>query len=189
MADKYERSNGTVCQEVVVALPNELSLEQNVELARSYAQALAGSKPYEYAIHCPVAAIGGGPQPHVHIMISGRMPDGIERSPEQHFRRYNSVNPELGGCKKDSGGKTRSELAAEVVAKRAAWAATQNAFLERYGHSARVDHRSRAARGLSPAIESHLGPSRTRTLDAEEKAVLIASREGRLTGAWLLDGG
>lgn len=179
MADKHERSNGAVYHEVVVALPNELSLEQNAELARSYAQEAAGSKPYEYAIHRPVAAIGGCPQPHVHIMVSGRMPDGIERSPEQHFRRYNPTYPELGGCKKDSGGKTRGALAAEVRARKASWAEILNATLEHHGHDARVDPRSNAERGLPPATERHLGPQRTRALDAEGKAMLVARREGR----------
>ncbi|CAN7593719.1 MobA/MobL family protein [Variovorax paradoxus] len=176
MGDKYERSNGAVYREVVVALPNELSTEQYVELARSYAREIAGSKPHEFAVHRPIAAIGGCPQPHAHIMISDRLPDGVERSAEQYFRRYNSVHPELGGCKKDSGGKTRSELAAEVSAKRIAWAETQNAFLERHGHVARVDPRSRAVRGLPPATERHLGPARTRALDAKGKAALTAGR-------------
>ncbi|GER19964.1 MULTISPECIES: MobA/MobL family protein [Variovorax] len=182
MADKHERSNGAVYHEVVVALPNELSLEQNAELARSYTQQIAGSKPYEYAIHRPVAAIGGCPQPHVHIMISGRMPDGIERSPEQHFRRYNPTYPERGGCKKDSGGKTRGVLAAEVRARKISWAETLNATLEHHGHDARVDPRSNAERGLPPATERHLGPLRTRALDTEEKGRLVAEREVRLAG-------
>ncbi|MCI3049250.1 hypothetical protein ML378_26340, partial [Escherichia coli] len=42
-------------------------------------------------------------QPHAHIMMSQRVNDGIERTPEQYFRRYNARYPERGGAKKDSG--------------------------------------------------------------------------------------
>lgn len=180
-ADKYERSNAAVYREIVIALPNELSASQNVELVRSYVQEVAGFKTFQYAIHCPIAGIGECPQPHAHIMISDRLPDGIPRVPGQHFRRYNPAFPERGGCKKDSGGKSRSELGAEVTARRARWAELQNEFLAKNGHDSRVDHRSCAARGLPAATESHLGAARTRALNAEGKAVLIARREGRAT--------
>ncbi|MDR6522154.1 plasmid mobilization protein [Variovorax gossypii] len=177
VADRHERSNGAIYRETIVALPNELSTEQNVELAWSYARECAGNKPFEFAVHRPLAALGGVPQPHVHLMISDRVPDGIIRSPEKHFRRYNSAQPERGGCRKDSGGKTRSELAAELKGKREHWAETVNAMLEHYGHDARVDHRTRTERGLASSTERHLGPAGVRALDAEGKKGLIAARE------------
>ncbi|MCL9358555.1 hypothetical protein MU767_23775, partial [Salmonella enterica subsp. enterica serovar Enteritidis] len=37
--------------------------------------------------HNPKASIDGGEQPHAHIMMSQRINDGMERSPEQYFRR------------------------------------------------------------------------------------------------------
>ena len=42
----------------------------------------------------------GNDQPHVHLMFNERLQDGIERDPEQYFKRYNSKNPERGGAKK-----------------------------------------------------------------------------------------
>ncbi|PAP02416.1 mobilization protein, partial [Salmonella enterica subsp. enterica serovar Kentucky] len=42
------------------------------------------------AIHNPKASIDGGEQPHAHIKMSQRVNDGIERRPEQKFRRYNA---------------------------------------------------------------------------------------------------
>ena len=42
----------------------------------------------------------GNDQPHVHLMFNERLQDGIERDPEQYFKRYNSKNPERGGLKK-----------------------------------------------------------------------------------------
>ncbi|MDP9882407.1 hypothetical protein J2W25_006747 [Variovorax boronicumulans] len=176
MADRYERSNGAVYREIVVALPNELTEQENVELVRSYARDLAGAKPFQFAVHCPVAALGGVPQPHAHIMISDRVSDGIARPATQHFRRYNPAYPELGGCKKDSGGKTRGALAAEVKAKRVSWAETLNATLEYHGHNVRVDPRSNTERGLPPALERHLGAARVRTMSAEEKEALLEGR-------------
>ena len=176
MADQYERSNGAVYRETIVALPNELSLEQNVQLAWSYARECAGDKAFEFAVHRPVAALGGVPQPHVHLMISDRVPDGVVRSPQQHFRRYNAALPERGGCRKDSGGKTRSELAAEVKEKRAGWAETLNAALAHHGCDARVDHRTRAERGLPSSTERHLGSAGIRALDMRAKAALVSAR-------------
>ena len=38
--------------------------------------------------------------PHAHLMISERANDGIERSREQWFKRYNSKEPEKGGARK-----------------------------------------------------------------------------------------
>ncbi len=86
-------------------------------------------------------------QPHAHIMFSDRTPDGIERVPSQHFKRYNPRNPEHGGCKKDRGGREPSVLKNELVSRRESWADLQNEFLEANGHAARVDHRSNKDRG------------------------------------------
>lgn len=177
-ADNNERRNGAAYREVVVALPNELTTAQNVELVNRYVQELTGSKPYQYAVHRPAAALGEVPQPHAHIMFSDRVPDGVARSEQQHFRRYNPVYPELGGCRKDSGGKTPIELRDEVIARRARWAALQNEALARHGHTVTVDHRSRAERGLAPATERHLGPAGVQTLTPEAKEALLAGRAG-----------
>ncbi|MGK3681331.1 hypothetical protein ACSLOD_27915, partial [Escherichia coli] len=38
---------------------------------------------WSFAIHNPKASIDGGEQPHAHIMMSQRVNDGIERTPEQ----------------------------------------------------------------------------------------------------------
>lgn len=177
-ADKHERRNGATYREIVVALPNELTAAQNIELVNCYVQELVGSKSYQYAVHCPSAALGDVSQPHAHIMVSDRVPDGISRSAEQHFRRHNPAFPERGGCKKDSGGRLPLELRAEVTARRERWAALQNEFLARYGHAETVDHRTRIARGLSPAAERHFGPAGVRALKFKAKEALRASRRG-----------
>lgn len=175
-SDKNERKNGTTYREFELALPRELSLAQNTNLIRTFIAERVGDKPYQYAIHCPSAAIDGGPQPHAHVMCSDRLPDGIERSPEQHFRRYNPNCPELGGCRKDGGAVSRSALRDKVVAERAYFANLQNSCLAEHGHAARVDYRGFAARGLKAAPEKHLGQAGVRGLNEKSLEEFKAAR-------------
>ena len=95
-ADEHERANGRLFREVEFALPRELNEGDQVELAREFASKLtsAGGErlPYTLAVHR-----GKGENPHAHLMISERANDGIERSREQWFKRYNSKEPEKGG--------------------------------------------------------------------------------------------
>ncbi len=168
-ADKYERANGAAYREYELALPSELSLEQNAELARAFIERHVGNKPYQLAIHTPIAAFGKIPQPHMHLMICDRKPDGICRLPEQFFNRHNPKHPEIGGCKKDSGGKSKQEMREQLAIVREDWARMQNSALEQNGHSARVDHRSHRDRGIDCSPEIHLGRFAINKMTDEEK--------------------
>ena len=179
MADKYERANGAAYREFELALPRELSSSEQLNLLDEFIQTEIGDKPYQYAIHSPTAALGGNAQPHAHIMVSDRKPDGIARPPEQHFKRFNGNCPEAGGCRKDSGGKDRRDLKEALVATREKWADLQNRHLERNGHTARVDHRSNRDRGLSQNVERHLGHIAISKMSAEEKAIYQTERQNR----------
>ncbi|MCW8561376.1 plasmid mobilization protein, partial [Acinetobacter baumannii] len=53
-----------------------------------------------YAIHNVKSRISGEDQPHCHLMFSLKADDGIERSAEQYFKRYNPQDPAKGGAKK-----------------------------------------------------------------------------------------
>ncbi|EEA0833900.1 MobA/MobL family protein, partial [Salmonella enterica subsp. enterica serovar Agona] len=89
-ADAFERANGSTYREIEIALPRELNEAQRLELVRDFVkQETGGQHTYSFAIHNPQASIDGGEQPHAHIMMSQRVDDGIKRSPEQYFRRYN----------------------------------------------------------------------------------------------------
>jgi hypothetical protein len=93
-------------------------------------------------------------------MFSDRQLDGIERGPEQFFKRYNSKNPERGGSKKASYGANKEEAALTYEGIRERWATVQNQALEHAGVEARVDHRSLAAQGiLDREPELHRGPA------------------------------
>jgi hypothetical protein len=176
MADRHERANGAVYREHEIALPNELTIDQLIALAERLVRELVGNKPYQYAIHAPDGSIGAIPNPHVHLMYSDRMPDGIERSPERTFSRYNAKQPELGGCRKDSGGLSPLELRANVLYTRKAIANLQNEALAENGHEARVDHRSLREQGKQRHPERHLGQVRIRGMSADERATYAEAR-------------
>ena len=102
-ADEFERKNGTAYREIEIALPRELTREQRIELVENFVQKELGDRhAYQYAIHNPPGAIDGKEQPHAHIMFCERINDGIERDPQQFFKRANSKSPERGGAKKAS---------------------------------------------------------------------------------------
>lgn len=175
-ADRYERRNGATYREWEVALPNELSTEQCLELVQDLVKREVGEKPFQYAIHRPSAALGNVQQPHAHVMLSDRKPDGISRTPEQHFKRYNAKEPGKGGCRKDSGGKDPETLKTEVVRLREHWAELQNEHLALNGHAARVDHRSNRERGINAVPERHLGQAGVKRLTTEQIEGMRVSR-------------
>lgn len=179
MADKHERANGAAYREYELALPNELTVEQQISIVNEFIQSEIGVKPFQYAIHSPTAALGGVDQTHAHIMTSDRLPDDIDRPAEQHFKRHNSSKPELGGCKKDSGGKDRGTLREGLVNTRENWARIQNAALEKFEHEARVDHRSNKDRGIETKPERHLGYLGIKKMSAEDKELYKDKRSSK----------
>jgi hypothetical protein len=182
MADKHERANGAVYREHEIALPGEFSLEEQRELVLALTKELAGQRPFQFAIHVPQSTIDGAANPHLHLMVSDRLPDGIDRVPERMFRRYNRVHPQSGGCRKATGGKNRLQLRDELIETRRRCAEIQNAALAKHGYAARVDHRSLKQQGVDRKPERHLGPSRVRSMTSEGKAVVVARRRRPVSG-------
>ncbi|MDO9420324.1 MAG: MobA/MobL family protein [Herminiimonas sp.] len=173
--DKHERANGAVYREHEIALPSELTLEQNLDLVKDIIETLIGDKPYQYAVHAPCSSIEGATNTHVHLMFSDRLQDDIDRPPL--FKRYNAKQPENGGCKKDSGGKSRILLRKELIQTRKNCADLQNAMLESHGHTSRVDHRTLKAQGINRLPEYHLGSTRIQALSADDKADIVNARK------------
>ncbi|WP_320159008.1 MobA/MobL family protein [Acinetobacter bereziniae] len=101
-ADVFERSNGRTCSSLVVALPKELNQAQRIELAELFIREFADRYcyPFTCAIHHHVGSLGGQEQPHLHFMYSERHVDGLERTAEQFFKRYNPKDPQKGGAQK-----------------------------------------------------------------------------------------
>ena len=163
-ADTHERANGRLFREVEFALPTELDEGERREVALEFAQFLTSGErlPYTLAIHR-----GGGENPHCHLVISERSNDGLERTAETWFKRYNGKASERGGARKVS---TSSKEWLQNT--REAWAEHANRALARAGSRERIDHRSlseraeeaREAGDLEQAAElgrepgKHLGP-------------------------------
>lgn len=179
MADRHERSNGAVYREHVVALPSELNAPQQHALVDKLLQGLAGDKPYQYAVHAPHSSLAGVEHPHMHLQVSDRLPDGIERAPAQEFMRYNAKDPSQGGRRKDSGGRTPLQVRDELIATRKMIADLQNEALAEHGHATRVDHRSHRERGVKREPEHHLGQERIKQMSVEDKTKYIAERKRR----------
>ena len=170
-ADEHERVNGRLYREVEFALPNELDEGERRELALDFAQSLTVKErlPYTLAIHRGLSDKPEKPDnPHCHLMISERMNDGMDRTPETWFKRYNRANPEKGGAL-----KSRSCLPVEWLENtRKSWAEHANRALERAGSAERIDQRTLAERaeeaqeagdlekaaGLSREPNVHVGP-------------------------------
>lgn len=179
-ADIRERSNGSVYREFELALPRELTNDQRIQLVQEFVHNELGTKfAYSFAIHNPLAALEGKDQPHAHIMFSEREQDGIERDPELFFKRANKKNPERGGCPKSNrfgGSITNAERKDALVKLRKNWADLQNIYLEKYGHTDRVDHRTLKEQGKDRTPEKHLGPKRVKMLSSEELSQIIWRR-------------
>ena len=129
-ADRHERANGATYREIEIALPRELNPAQRRELVLDFIQhEIEDRHTHQWAIHNPGAALAGGEQPHAHLMYSERTIDGIERDPEQYFKRYNAKHSERGGCRKDSAGTEE-----RLLETRQRWAEVQNTHLQQGRH-------------------------------------------------------
>jgi len=145
-ADVYERANGCVYREVEFALPAELSEQDNLELARAFAEELAtvagGQTPYTLAIH---RSEKDPDLLHGHLMLSDKVNDGHDRSLERWFRRAanRGKDPATGGAPKtQERGYDKDKEEQWVDRIRPRWAALANEALERARCVARIDHRT-----------------------------------------------
>jgi hypothetical protein len=156
-ADLYERENGRLYVSADFALPRELSVEDQIDLARAFAHELTDDQnlPYTLAVHAGRDRDGNSHNPHAHLMFSERRNDGLERSRDEWFRRANSLRPERGGAPKSRTFHGR----AWVEQARERWATLTNQSLERSGRSERVDHRSYERRGIDREAGHHYGPA------------------------------
>lgn len=178
-ADKFERKNGVALRQITVSLPNVMTQQEIVILARKITIELAGAKPYQTAVHIPNSALANEPNPHVHIAICERVPDGIERDAQQMFGRFNPNQPERGGCRKDSGGLPPTLLRQRVLSERHAVAEIINNDLAINGYAERVDSRSLKEQGLTRSPEPYLGQARIRTMTSEARNDVVTKRGRR----------
>ena len=162
-ADSHERSNGRLFRSLTAALPNSLDPAGRLELARSFAAYVtAGQMPYTLALHAGLSKeAGAANNPHLHLVFSERVNDGVERAAEKWFRRAAPAgsDPASGGARKSERTKPREWL----EETRQAWAAEMNLAFGRAGVADRVMAESHAAQ-LARAREAG---------DAEEEQRLL----------------
>lgn len=156
-ADLYERANGRTYSEFEIALPRQLTPQQQVALLEDFLATELGERhPFTAVIHCPIA-LDGKPNPHAHVMFSERRLDGIERPPETFFMRGNKQHPEKGGVAKDRDWNRR----AKVAELRTSWEQATNRALEKAGSRVRITLKSLQAQGVERSPEPKLGTART----------------------------
>jgi hypothetical protein len=132
------RKDAQLAREIQLSLPHELDQAQRKALLLDFVQEQFVGKGMiaDIAIHAPNAE-GDQRNHHAHVMLTMR---------------------ELTG--EGFGNKARDWNSPDQLAQwREQWAHHQNRTLERYGHAARVDHRSFEAQGVDRAPTQHLGPT------------------------------
>lgn len=155
-ADLYERENGRLFVAGDFALPRGLELDEQIALAREFVGSLTDREhlPYTFAIHAGESGDGREHNPHVHVMISERGNDGIDRDRQRWFRRANRAHPERGGASKSRAFHGRDW----VEGARERLATAINARLRDHGRKERVDHRSYERQGIDRQPTEHFGP-------------------------------
>ena len=170
--------NSQLARELEVALPIELSREEQVRLVRAYcsSQFVSRGMCADFNIHDT-----GSGNPHAHILLTMRPMDErgkwLPKSKKEYVLDENGERIRL-----SSGGyKTRkvelvdwnSQENAEVWRK--VWADLANEFLERNNRPERIDHRSYERQGIDQIPTVHIGVAASQM---EKKG--IATERGEL---------
>lgn len=157
----YEKSNNSqLAWEVEIALPVELSREEQTRLVREYCSSQFVSKGMcaDFNIHDT-----GNGNPHAHILLTMRPLDEKGAWTAKSKKEYEL--DENGEKIKLPSGRYKSRKVdlvdwnnqenAELWRK--AWADMANSFLEQAGHSERIDHRSFERQGIDDIPTVHVG--------------------------------
>jgi hypothetical protein len=134
-----KRSTAQLARSLELSLPHELTHEQHVQLVCEFVkdEFVDRGMVADIAIHTPPYR-GDGTNHHAHILLTMRDIDD-----EGVF-----------------GNKNRAWNRDDLLEHwRERWADYQNRALEKYGHEARVDHRSLEDQGIDGEPTIHLGPS------------------------------
>lgn len=127
-----KRKDSQLCREIQVALPKELSLEQNKKLVCEFIQEQCVSKGMiaDLVIHHAKEK-----NPHAHILLTTR------------------------SIQKDGfGPKNRDWNKKEVLESwRESWQEKANHHLQRHGHESKIDHRTLEAQGIDRIPQIHIG--------------------------------
>ena len=168
-------NNAQLAREVEIALPVELSGEEQTRLVRVYCSSLFVSKGMiaDFNLHDT-----GGGNPHAHILLTMRPLDEKGAWLPKDKKEY--VLDERGERIRLPSGRYKTRKVdlvdwnnrenAEVW--RRAWADLANEFLAQNNRPERINHRSHAARGMDEMPTVHMGVA---TLDD----VRVEMQEGK----------
>jgi ATP-dependent exoDNAse (exonuclease V) alpha subunit len=159
--EKIEKArNAQLAREIEIALPVELTMERNIELARAYVQ-----ENFVDAGMCADVCIHdkGDGNPHAHIMLTLRPID--ERGQWAAKARKEYLLDENGEriILPSGNFKTRKISTVDWNEQskaenwRAAWEQSANAALSAIGSAERIDHRSYQRQGIEQIPTVHLG--------------------------------
>lgn len=153
------RKDAHIAERFIIALPHELTLQQNVWLIQDYIKEafIRQGRIVQVAIHAPEH--GDERNVHVHLLVSTRGVDaqGLKatKTEEQHYRHL-----------------YRRQYVTDL---RERWEATANHHLQRHGIEARIDHRTLKEQGIEREATIHLGPG-----DSRRERQGIASAAGEI---------
>ena len=162
VVEKIEKAkNSQLAREIELALPVELTKEQNIFLVHEYVKRhfVNHGMCADIAIHNT-----GGGNPHAHVLLTMR-PFNEDRTwgdkqkkvyhfDEQGSKIYDPIKRQY-KCSKVQTTDWNEQTKAEEW--RGAWADYVNGVLEHNGHAARIDHRSYARQGIDQIPTIHLG--------------------------------
>jgi hypothetical protein len=141
-----KRKDAQLAKEVEVALPHELTLQQQKELLAGWIDEHFTQKGFVADVNIHHSPIGKTKNDHAHVM-----------SP------FRAIDPDTGEWRKtkdrpDSKTAFKDGQSADTEALRASWASHVNAALLKAGHEDhQVDHRSNKARGIQTIPTIHEG--------------------------------
>lgn len=142
---KEKRADAQLARSIIIAMPRELNLEQNIALLHAHVkeQFVSLGMVADLAIHNKIAS-DGLDNPHAHILLTVR-----EINTDGTWAR--AKNRSWDGRDHAYGGK------GNVTAWRDAWENIQNSFLGESGSHARIDMRSYEAQGANRVPTVHMG--------------------------------
>ena len=160
--EKIEKAkNSQLAREIELALPVELTHEQNNSLVREYVNRhfVVAGMCADFAIHDT-----GGGNPHAHIMLTTR-PFNEDKAWGAKQKKEYILDPQGNKiydpkkrqykCKSIPATDWNEHTKAEEW--RGAWADICNRFLEQNNHAERIDHRSYERQGIDQIPTIHLG--------------------------------
>ncbi len=147
-----KRSDAQLAKEFIIALPVELSTEQNIALVRAFVEAgvLSRGQVADWVYH------ESPDNPHVHLMTS------LRPLTENGFgSKKVAVLDERGAPLRNKAGRIVYRLwsgeKSEFLSQRQTWLDLQNRHLALAGLDVRVDGRSYAERGIDIVPTTHIG--------------------------------